>query len=111
MGLNLYCRLDSNSAKRADQTTDTCTNPCIPQRGRRDMTLKLTSGDILWIVYIYSHIYTNIWILTVKTDNAEEPIFLAMETQNKAVRQINQVHQSANSYIWVNLSVRCHKGP
>lgn len=61
---------------------------------------------------IYTPTFTQTYgSLTVKTDNAEEPIFLAMETQNKTVRQINQVHQSANSYIWVNLSVRCHKGP
>lgn len=56
-----------------------------PTKGkeRHDPQIDPTSRDILWIVYIYSHIYTNIWILTVKTDNAEEPIFLAMRLRTK----------------------------
>lgn len=84
-----------------------------PTKGkeRHDPQIDLWPPEIFCGLCIYTPTFTQTWILTVKTDNAEEPIFLAMETQNKAVRQINQVHQSANSYIRVNLSVRCHKGP
>lgn len=34
-----------------------------PTKGKKRHDSQLTSRDIQWTVYIYSHIYTNIWIL------------------------------------------------